>query len=106
MRIIAPHIQLIICIVLKKEQLRAVGKKIQELRSERNLTQAEVAERCDLTINYIGKVERGEAHPTLEVLFSIATALKTNLSTLFIFLDHPLSKEDTKKRIRELLDQL
>ena len=106
MRIIAPRIQLIIRIVLKKEQLRAVGKKIQEMRRERNLTQAEVAERCELTINYIGKVERGEAQPTLEVLFSIANALKTNLSTLFILLDHPLSKEDTKRRIRELLDQL
>lgn len=96
----------IIRTVLKQEQLRALGKRIQELRKDRSLTQAQLAETCDLTINYVGKIERGESQPSLEVLLSIANSLKVNISTLFVYLDRPLTREDAKRRIRELLDHL
>ncbi len=92
--------------MMKQGHLQALGKRIQELRKDRNLTQERLAERCSLTINYIGKIERGEAQPTLEALFSIATALKSNLSALFTYLDRPLTKDEAKAKIRELLDQL
>ena len=59
-----------------------------------------------MTTNYIGKIERGEAQPTLEALLSIAKALKSNLSALFFYLDRPLTKDETKAKIRELLNQL
>ena len=59
-----------------------------------------------LTLNHIGKVERGEAQPTLEALLSIADALKSNLSNLFFYLDRPMTKDETKAKIWELLGQL
>jgi transcriptional regulator with XRE-family HTH domain len=92
--------------MMKQGHLRALGKRIQELRKDRNLTQERLAERCSLTFNYIGKIERGEAQPTLEALLSIANALKSNLSALFTYLDRPLTSDEAKARIRELLDQL
>jgi transcriptional regulator with XRE-family HTH domain len=92
--------------MMKQGHLRALGKRIQELRKSQSLTQDRLAERCGLTLNYIGKVERGEAQPTLEALLSIANALKSNLSNLFLYLDRPLTKDEAKARIKELLDQL
>jgi transcriptional regulator with XRE-family HTH domain len=92
--------------MMKQGHLRALGKRIQELRKSQSLTQDRLAERCGLTLNYIGKVERGEAQPTLEALLSIANALKSNLSNLFFYLDRPLTKDEVKAKIRELLDQL
>jgi transcriptional regulator with XRE-family HTH domain len=92
--------------MMKTRHLQALGKRIQELRKDRNFTQEGLAERCGLTLNYIGKVERGEAQPTLEALLSIANALKSNLSNLFFYLDRPLTKDEIKTKIRELLDQL
>ena len=91
---------------MKQGHLRALGKRIQEIRKNRNLTQEELAERCNLTLNYIGKIERGEAQPTLEALHAIANALKTNLSNLFFYLDRPLTKDEIKGKIQELLGQL
>ncbi len=93
-------------IVMKRGHLRALGRRVQDLRKDRKLTQGQLAERCGLTNNYIGKVERGEAQPTLEALLSIANALKANLSTLFAYLDRPLTRDEAKATIRELLDQL
>jgi transcriptional regulator with XRE-family HTH domain len=91
---------------MKTRHLQALGKRIQELRKNQSLTQDRLAERCGLTLNYIGKVERGEAQPTLEALLSIANALRSNLSNLFFYLDRPLIKDEVKAKIRELLDQL
>ena len=90
----------------KHRQFQALGKRICELRRERKLTQGKLAERSNLTTNYIGKIERGEAQPTLEALLVISDALKTNPSTLFRYLDRPSPKEEIKKRIRELLELL
>jgi transcriptional regulator with XRE-family HTH domain len=70
------------------------------------MIQEKLAERCSLTLNYIGKIERGESQPTLKELLSITNALKSNLSNLFFYLDRPLTKDEVKARIRELLDQL
>jgi transcriptional regulator with XRE-family HTH domain len=103
---IARYSQPIIDIMMKQGHLRALGKRIQEIRKDRDFTQERLAERCNLTLNYIGKIERGEAQPTLEALLSIATALKSNLSNLFFYLDRPLTKDEVKAKIRELLDQL
>jgi len=91
---------------MKQGHLRALGKRIQELRKNRNLTQDQLAERCGLTLNYVGKIERGEAQPTIAALLSIANALKSNMSALFAYLDRPLTKDEAKAKIQELLDQL
>jgi transcriptional regulator with XRE-family HTH domain len=70
------------------------------------MTQGSLAERSNLTTNYIGKIERGESQPTIGAILSIADALKVNPSRLFSKLDRSETKEDLKKRIRELLDRL
>jgi transcriptional regulator with XRE-family HTH domain len=88
------------------KELRALGKRIAELRRLKKLTQSGLAERSGLSPNYIGKVERGEAQATIEALLAIADALKTSPANLFVYLDRPQSRDDIKRSIRDLLEKL
>jgi transcriptional regulator with XRE-family HTH domain len=50
------------------------GKVVKELRTEHNLSQEKLAEKCDLHVNYISFLERGVNQPSLKTIFSIALA--------------------------------
>ena len=89
-----------------QQRLKILGKRVRELREERRMTQAKLAEKADLSTNYIGEIERGEAQATLDSLFAIMDALEINPSLLFTPLDRPQDKEEILKRTRELLDLL
>ena len=89
-----------------QQRLKILGKRVRELREERRMTQAKLAEQADLSTNYIGEIERGEAQATLDSLFAIMDALEINPSLLFTPLDRPQDKQEILKRTRELLDLL
>ena len=52
-------------------KLDTIGKNIRKFRLARKLRQEDLAERTDLTTNYIDMVERGEKIPSLEVYHRI-----------------------------------
>ena len=47
-------------------RLESVGKNIRKYRLMRKLRQEDLAEKADLSINYVGAIERGEKTPSLE----------------------------------------
>ena len=49
-------------------RLESVGKNIRKYRLMRKLRQEDLAEKADLSINYVGAIERGEKTPSLESL--------------------------------------
>lgn len=51
--------------------------EIRSLRSKRNLTQAELAEKAGVTQAYIAKIESGDADPKISTLERISKALKS-----------------------------
>jgi transcriptional regulator with XRE-family HTH domain len=55
---------------------KKLGVRLFQLRNEAGLTQAELAEKADLSIDSINKIERGERAPSLESLEKIASALE------------------------------
>ena len=55
--------------------LSSVGKNIRKYRLEKKIMQETLAEKTDLSANYIGMIERGEKTPSLSTLVSIANAL-------------------------------
>ena len=61
---------------------RTLGTKIRAKRKKLHLSQEELAEKADLTRNYIGDVERAEKKVTLETLAKIAKALKCRVREL------------------------
>ena len=59
-----------------------VGERIRKYRKERRLTQERCAERCDLSTNFIGIIERGEKRPSLDTFINIANALDVSADML------------------------
>lgn len=54
---------------------RQLGKNIRKLRMGLGISQAALAERSELTVNYISHLEQGIKSPSLRTLASLATAL-------------------------------
>ena len=59
-----------------------MGESIRTQRKRARLSQERLAEKCDLTRNYIGQVERAEKKITLETLWKVAFALKLRVRDL------------------------
>jgi transcriptional regulator with XRE-family HTH domain len=62
-----------------KEEL---GKRIQELRRQQNLTLEALADRSGVSRAMLSKIERGEKNPTVAVALRIAKALAVSLFEL------------------------
>lgn len=58
------------------------GSTIRKLRTASGLTQEELAERTDLSVSYIGFIERGENVPTLTIVLNLADALDVDAAEL------------------------
>lgn len=59
------------------------GKRIKELRLKENISQEELAFRCQLSKNYVSDVERGTRNITLKVVEKFAIGLNVHPSHLF-----------------------
>ena len=59
-----------------------VGAAIREERKRARLTQERLAERAGLHPNYLGRIERGEEHVSLNALQRIAKALGVRVRDL------------------------
>jgi len=64
------------------EQL-VIGQKIKELRVQKNLTQEELADRCELSKGFISQLERDLTSPSIATLVDILQCLGTNLEEFF-----------------------
>jgi len=62
-----------------------IGRALKRLRSNRGLTQKELAARVSggLDYTYIGKIERGEQLPSLKILMGLSEALGVTVSHFF-----------------------
>ncbi|MBQ4647515.1 MAG: helix-turn-helix transcriptional regulator [Candidatus Gastranaerophilales bacterium] len=68
-----------------KEQYQKLGKQIKFLREEKRLTQEKLAERAEISLDYLGKIEVSINCPGLVSLFKIAKALGVRVKDLFDF---------------------
>ena len=68
-----------------------LGRKIRDLRQQYNLTQEELADRCELTKGYISQLENDLTSPSIATLTDILNALGSNLSDFF--------REDSEEKI-------
>lgn len=78
------------------------GKIISDLRKEKGMSQTELANRTGISQVMVGKYERGDASPSIEVAKKIADALEVSLD--YLVGEGVNSKFDklTLKRIEEI----
>ena len=62
---------------------RRFGAHVRTLREARRLTQEALAERSELSVDAIRRIERGGFSPSLNTLSALAHGLDVSLSTLF-----------------------
>ena len=60
-----------------------IGEKLRRLRLQRNLTQEEMADRCELSKGFISQVERDLASPSIATLTDMLECLGSNLKEFF-----------------------
>lgn len=71
---------------MKKEQLnKKLGQRIIELRTEKNMSQSDLARACGKDRQAIEKLENGKVNPTLFSLYEIAKALDITVSEIVAF---------------------
>lgn len=60
-----------------------IGEKIRRLRTEKQLTQEELANRCELSKGFISQVENDLTSPSIATLMDMLEILGTNLTEFF-----------------------
>jgi transcriptional regulator with XRE-family HTH domain len=59
-----------------------MGKRLRKLRIAKNLSQATVAKRADLSREYVNKIEAGRYDPPLSTINALAKALGVPVTEL------------------------
>ena len=67
------------------ELLRKVGARIRDLRVQKELSQNKFANRCDVELSTINRIELGKASPSLTLLFIMAKELEVTAAELINF---------------------
>jgi transcriptional regulator with XRE-family HTH domain len=65
-----------------KDPLKALGDKARALRTNLDLSQEALAERCDFDRTYISLIERGQRNPSFTNLIRLAEGLEVSVSNL------------------------
>ena len=68
-----------------QDLIKAFGENLRKLRESKNLTQEELAYRCELPLSQVGRIERGVHSPTLSTLYILADGLGEEAKTLLHF---------------------
>ena len=59
-----------------------MGDRIKEARKNRKLTQEQLAERLDVSVEFIGQIERGLKLPSMQVFVKLIEALNVSADYL------------------------
>lgn len=62
---------------------KSFGRKIRNAREKLKLTQDELAEKVDISQNFLGDIERGIKLPSLNKLIMLSNTLKISLDSMF-----------------------
>ncbi|UWY30173.1 helix-turn-helix domain-containing protein [Flavobacterium sp. TR2] len=70
---------------MKETIQQKVGKRIQEIRIEKNISQQDLASKCNFEKSNMSRLEKGNSNATLSTLEKVCDALQVDLIELFKF---------------------
>lgn len=79
----------------QNELLKVIGYQVKKRRKALNLSQEQLAEKIDKSIDTVSNIERGKGAPSFETALDVANALDVELFELFQVND--MSADDKKK---------
>lgn len=70
---------------MKETIQQKVGKRIAEIRIEKNISQQDLASKCNFEKSNMSRLEKGNSNATLSTLEKVCEALQIDLIELFKF---------------------
>lgn len=79
------------------------GRRLRQLRRERGLSQATLAERTDVTPEYVSRIERGAVGPSMDTIEKLCAALGVEAKSLFEFGTGPKAADQPALRLLDIM---
>jgi XRE family transcriptional regulator, regulator of sulfur utilization len=70
-----------------RDPLDRLGRNVLRIRTERGLTQEQVADTGGLALSDVGRIERGQRDPGVRVLVRLARGLRVGVTDLLAGVD-------------------
>jgi len=77
------------------------GSRIRTLRINKGWTQEFLAEKINITSNYLSSIERGKENPTFDMIVKLSNGIKVEMWELFDF-----GHEVRQRELREMLKKI
>jgi len=89
---------------MKGQEIKAIlGKNIKFFRYRREYSQADLAEKADISITFLSNIERGLKYPKPDILSKIAESLDVKVFELFKM---DIIPDDSKELINRLSEDM
>jgi transcriptional regulator with XRE-family HTH domain len=88
------------------DQLQYIIDNIKSTRLKKGISQMELSLRSNLSQSFVANIEKGKKQPSVLTLIKIADALEVNPQDFFPEYCDSDSKEQTKEKIKKLLEFL
>jgi len=85
--------------MIEQELKNALGKNIKYFRFRRQFSQADLAEKANISITFLSNIERGNNFPQAKTLCNIAQALEIEVWELF-------KGKEVSKEQSSIIDQI
>lgn len=79
--------------------------RIKELRTIRELSQEQLAEKAAISPKYMSRIEMGQQFPSINVITKLANALQVELKDFFEFAHEVRNTKELKEIINGLLKE-
>lgn len=80
------------------------GEYLREYRKKNNFTQQELADIVEVTMNYLGRLERGERKPGIDVLLRISDKLNVSIDELLKAESEYRSRKVANEYVKKIQD--
>jgi transcriptional regulator with XRE-family HTH domain len=94
------HIGTFLVMMNGQDVRELLGKRIQFYRKQRQLSQATLAEKANISITFLSKIERGIKYPTSETISGITNGLGVELCDLFRQDEMPEAHQNMLDRLK------
>ena len=89
---------------MQNYDVKEVGRRIKKTRMRAGLTQEQLAQLLEITIDHVSKIERGNKGISIDL--AVALAMQFHVSIDFLLLGKTLQTDEMKKKIYAMIDCL
>jgi transcriptional regulator with XRE-family HTH domain len=89
---------------METDKIKAIfGRNVKFFRHHRRLSQADLAEKADISVTFLSNIERGKMFPKVETLSRLTKSLDVEVSELF---RTDIINEDQKEMMNRFSDDI